>query len=594
MTEDIKPDVIQLTQTTLGSFIKKPVLSEKHLKKPPFRFLHDIVTSVIRETGFLSGLYTVLELQSENIKDRDMKIAFLQKLIDCITIVTGKSITARPSKIVAGLEPTKTNELLQAIGYALKKKLDSSNAVAQIEGGVTPSKKKSKSKDDKKSESKVKQSTSNKGTDKVSKSSKVKEGPKTKNDKQKDTGKKEKVSSRKADATENKTKVTKGESPRNITKKSPRDVKKKVIESPTAIKDKKDASVVLKNVQKEQKSLQIESPPPELSKIDTVSNNIEPEENIIEPISPEVKIDVIEMRTNAPVKETGLGEEKTTVNTSNDSGLVKDKVIVENKNEEHEMSRISAKKNTVQDDVILMPKEPLKMEHLVRPKTSLRPPSVRPSSARPAAPRLKDRHDIILLPDEIVTMGKVNVIVENFTVHEEDNEETVVVEEPPELTFQPPPIATLTDIPAEKGLLVGQILEQLGDSVSELKPRVEIEWEAGGKKNREVARKEMERLCDSIQTLTRAANPLGKLMNFLQEDMDSMRSELKMWIEINVKLSGEIKTQKRLNEESIEPLKKQLNRMDDEIVKQREQISMTHANILRNEQKIKTLITRHD
>lgn len=85
MTEDIKPDVIKLTQTTLGSFIKKPALSEKHLKKPPFRFLHDIVTSVIRETGFLSGLYSDMEMQSENIKDRDMKIAFLQKLIDCVS-----------------------------------------------------------------------------------------------------------------------------------------------------------------------------------------------------------------------------------------------------------------------------------------------------------------------------------------------------------------------------------------------------------------------------------------------------------------------------------------------------------------------------
>lgn len=137
--------------------------------------------------------------------------------------------------------------------------------------------------------------------------------------------------------------------------------------------------------------------------------------------------------------------------------------------------------------------------------------------------------------------------MENFSVQEDDNEETVVVEEPPELTFQPS-TTTITDIPAEKGLLVGQILEQLGDSVpngGELKPRVEIEWESGGKKNREVARKEMERLCDSIQTLTRAANPLGKLMNFLQEDMDSMRSELKMWMEINEKLSAEIKTQRR-------------------------------------------------
>lgn len=37
--------------------------------------------------------------------------------------VTGANVTARPSKIVAGHEPTKTNELLQAIGKALDKKV---------------------------------------------------------------------------------------------------------------------------------------------------------------------------------------------------------------------------------------------------------------------------------------------------------------------------------------------------------------------------------------------------------------------------------------------------------------------------------------
>lgn len=34
--------------------------------------------------------------------------------------------------------------------------------------------------------------------------------------------------------------------------------------------------------------------------------------------------------------------------------------------------------------------------------------------------------------------------------------------------------------------------------------------------------------------------------------------------------------------------------MDEDITKQREQISVTNANILRNEQKIKMLITRNE
>lgn len=39
----------------------------------------------------------------------------------------------------------------------------------------------------------------------------------------------------------------------------------------------------------------------------------------------------------------------------------------------------------------------------------------------------------------------------------------------------------------------------------------------------------MDSLRDSIQKLTRSINPLGKLMDFLQEDVDSMQMELAMW-----------------------------------------------------------------
>lgn len=45
------------------------------------------VLKVIDTTGFLDGLYTADELQSENIKDREAKIAFLQKTIDALSTI---------------------------------------------------------------------------------------------------------------------------------------------------------------------------------------------------------------------------------------------------------------------------------------------------------------------------------------------------------------------------------------------------------------------------------------------------------------------------------------------------------------------------
>lgn len=74
------------TQKLLGKFVKKPPLTTKLLKKPPFRFLHDIVCVVMKEYGFLKGLFSDVELISDNVKDRDAKIAFLTKLIDATSM----------------------------------------------------------------------------------------------------------------------------------------------------------------------------------------------------------------------------------------------------------------------------------------------------------------------------------------------------------------------------------------------------------------------------------------------------------------------------------------------------------------------------
>ena len=59
---------IKKTQETLGKYVKKPPLTEKLLNKPPFRFLHDVISAVIRDTGICTGLYNDTESKSENVK----------------------------------------------------------------------------------------------------------------------------------------------------------------------------------------------------------------------------------------------------------------------------------------------------------------------------------------------------------------------------------------------------------------------------------------------------------------------------------------------------------------------------------------------
>lgn len=78
-------EIIAKTQKSLGKYVKKPVLTEKLLKKPPFRFLHDVIKAVIKDTGFLNGLFSDDELNSENVKEKEAKVAFLTKLIDAVS-----------------------------------------------------------------------------------------------------------------------------------------------------------------------------------------------------------------------------------------------------------------------------------------------------------------------------------------------------------------------------------------------------------------------------------------------------------------------------------------------------------------------------
>lgn len=53
--------------------------------------------------------------------------------------------------------------------------------------------------------------------------------------------------------------------------------------------------------------------------------------------------------------------------------------------------------------------------------------------------------------------------------------------------------------------------------------------EAAKKRDREATEQEMERLCQILQNLTRSALPLGKLIDLMQEDFESIQTEYREW-----------------------------------------------------------------
>ena len=109
-------------------------MTQKLLLKPPFRYLHDIFTATMQATGFAQGLYDETELDSKSYNDKDSKVTFLAKMVAVVELMIGEKMDVKPTKIVAGLEPDKTNIFLQELFRAATSDVDSTPAVKQVLG----------------------------------------------------------------------------------------------------------------------------------------------------------------------------------------------------------------------------------------------------------------------------------------------------------------------------------------------------------------------------------------------------------------------------------------------------------------------------
>jgi len=113
----------------------KPKMTEKLLLKPPFRYLHDIFLATMGATGFGGGIFSEEEMDSKANHEKDAKISILTKMITLTEMVVGEKIDVKPSKIVAGLEPERTNYFLQQLFRASTSGVDSTPYVRKIVGG---------------------------------------------------------------------------------------------------------------------------------------------------------------------------------------------------------------------------------------------------------------------------------------------------------------------------------------------------------------------------------------------------------------------------------------------------------------------------
>ncbi|BFZ22681.1 hypothetical protein BsWGS_25720 [Bradybaena similaris] len=552
------PKIAKKTQDTLGKIIKKPPLTDKLLGKPPFRFLHDIMTSVIKTTGFMQGLFTEAEMNSENVKDKDAKIAFLQKAIDMVSAVTGKALSVRPAKIVAGHEPERTNEFLQALTDAINKNVDNDEYVRRVlKGGRAGGSSKDEKKEDKKD--KARSEEKRKGQDSEEKGGREKEGKKS--EQSVDAGDQEGERKRDRDRDKDRDKDRHRDRKQDRDREKDRHGEKKSDRDGEKERERhKDRDRESKTRDKSREGREERSKEKERSKKRDLSRDKENESPDREKLQGET-----EERQEPPTRLQRPASAK-------------------------------GSRRRREDEEAPRPREPMLGEEDLPPQVVAARQLGRPSSARPAPPRPKQE---TLESEPAMRLGSgqpANVIADNDD--DDDDDDNFLVQE----TAPPPPDPDLSQLKPtdDSDTTHGALVQKMLESKKEVEKgpqgtkRTEIERplisDAQRRKQREIVQKEVDKLRSSIQNLTRSANPLGKVMDYLQEDLDSMQQELDKWRAENAQHALELKREMSVTDQAVEPLRQQLAELDRAINDQLDRIAAVKSNIIKNDQKMQKML----
>ncbi|KAM3853536.1 TRAF3-interacting protein 1 isoform 3-T3 [Vipera latastei] len=623
--------VVRRTQELLGRVIRKPPLTERLLSKPPFRYLHDVIGEVIRSTGFMKGLYTETEMKSDNVKDKDAKIIFLQKAIDVVIMVTGEYLAVKPARVVAGHEPERTNEFLQAIAKCCLNKLSSDEAVQKVLDEEKAIKEKtlysSKSQNRESKTEECRYHKEGRGDSEIKDKStvqdqKIKEELKEEESKQRENEKYKDYENHpnNFDKTVNGSEKYEKERMKNRLSKSGRESEK--------IRDKEkgegegEKEECDKERDKERKQYEGGREKDRLREKDKPRDRDKDYEKVRDrgkekdkrrERGKDIETTREERKDKTDKKPTG-SEENVAKKLAEKS--IKDQAELDKENENS--ARLSKQQATkgprqrnktssegesfgdAEGDVLNTGTTEKISENneftneIPSQITKRKPP--RPSSARPAPPRIKRQQSTEILIPERNGSAKIvsNVIIDKE--EEEDDQFIVKAEQQlPEITELKMEATVDLEEDEKHGNLVQRILETKKDyELSQLQKSAEKEKpllsEAAKRKEKDLVTKEIEKFRGSIQALCRSALPLGKIMDYIQEDVDAMKNELQTWQNENKELEEILRKEQGITDGVVEPLKIDLTDLDQLIKDEEDKIYTKRANVLRNNEKIQKLV----
>ncbi|XP_077725579.1 TRAF3-interacting protein 1 isoform X10 [Canis aureus] len=636
--------VVRRTQEALGKVIRRPPLTEKLLSKPPFRYLHDIITEVIRMTGFMKGLYTDAEMKSDNVKDKDAKISFLQKAIDVVVMVSGEPLSAKPVRIVAGHEPERTNELLQRIGKCCLSKLPSDEAVKRVLAGERSDLKgrtsltsKSQELDNKNAreeepgvhkdkEDKRNSEINERSTSRDGKQKEVKEESKAREkDKEKEKTK-ESDHDRHKDPERDKHREGERERARSRAKQDRDRGNRDRDRDPDRDRERRNEGgkekEKWKDRERERERDKARDRDRDRRKVKDGEHSREPDrEKSREPDKPEKKSsssgEMSKKLSDGSVKDSKVEAEteisaraSRSVTTKASKRRSKNSMEGDSPSDaEGEVGPPGPEKSEVSESSELPSELPANIRRIPRP-----------GSARPAPPRVKRQDSVEALTPDRTGSGKIvaSVIVDTQNSDNEEDDQFVVEAAPPLPEMSELEMVPTVDVEDEEkhGGLVKKILEtkkdyeklqrsprpgekgshrdELGvshtlNAAASAREKLLV-FESAWKKEKDIVSKEIEKLRVSIQTLCKSALPLGKIMDYIQEDVDAMQNELQLWHNENKQHAEALQKEQSITDCAVEPLKAELAELEQLIKDQQDKICAVKANVLKNEEKIQRMV----
>ena len=114
----------------------------------------------------------------------------------------------------------------------------------------------------------------------------------------------------------------------------------------------------------------------------------------------------------------------------------------------------------------------------------------------------------------------------------------------------------------------------------------------GGAGGKLPSKDEVTALRASIQTLCQSSNPLGRCLEYVQEDLEVMGKELESWRALRHRRAGELADEEATTAAQLVALKAELEKVEELIREKQQHIRFAKASIIRNDASVERLLSQ--